>query len=298
MNIPYAFKKCPKCGEWLVASSFNYHKDKNKKFGLCSNCKSCVKKRCLANKDKKKEYDKKYKEEHKDKYRKQAKEYYKNNIEICKERHKKYYEENKEQISYKKHEYRKKHIYEFRAKDRKRYNKNKEKYKKYYEENKEHCKEISKKYYIKNKEKLLAYNKIYKSKYMKTSRGEVKTINNYNRRRFKENMQGNGITVNQWLEMINYFDWKCAYSGESIGGNSGNRTIDHIIPISKGGEHEIWNCVPMTKSYNSSKQDKDMLEWYKQQEFYSEERLKKIRAWQEYAYNKWGKENITNGYNT
>ena len=30
-----------------------------------------------------------------------------------------------------------------------------------------------------------------------------------------------------------------------------------------------------------------MLEWYKQQDFFSEERLIKIREWQEYAYNKY-----------
>ena len=39
-----------------------------------------------------------------------------------------------------------------------------------------------------------------------------------------------------------------------------------------------------------SKCDKDMLEWYEQQECFSEERLAKIREWQEYAFNKYNKE--------
>ena len=88
--------------------------------------------------------------------------------------------------------------------------------------------------------------------------------------------------------MMKFINWRCAYSGEYIGGNEnkGNRTIDHIKPLNKGGEHEVWNVVPMSKSYNSSKQDKDMLEWYKEQEFYSEERLNKIYEWQKYAYEK------------
>ena len=89
--------------------------------------------------------------------------------------------------------------------------------------------------------------------------------------------------------MIFRFSRKLILSEENIGGNRGNRTIDHIIPINKNGKHEIWNCVPMTKSYNSSKQDKDLLEWYKEQPFFSEERLQKIYEWQEYAFNKWGK---------
>ena len=51
----------------------------------------------------------------------------------------------------------------------------------------------------------------------------------------------------------------------------------------------IWNCVPMTRSLNSSKQDKDMLEWYEEQECYDPSRLQKIYDWQEYARKKWGK---------
>ena len=47
--------------------------------------------------------------------------------------------------------------------------------------------------------------------------------------------------------------------------------------------------VPMYRPYNSSKYNKDMLTWYKQQEFYSDENLDKIRKWQEYAYNKWNR---------
>ena len=48
----------------------------------------------------------------------------------------------------------------------------------------------------------------------------------------------------------------------------------------------------MYKNYNSSKKDKDLLEWYKEQPFFSEERLQKIYEWQEYAYNKYHKEEI------
>ena len=33
MNIPYVFKKCTKCGEWLVASTVNFHKKKAYKYG-------------------------------------------------------------------------------------------------------------------------------------------------------------------------------------------------------------------------------------------------------------------------
>ena len=89
---------------------------------------------------------------------------------------------------------------------------------------------------------------------------------------------------------MTFFDWKCAYSGESL--IKENRTIDHIDSLNKGGRHEIWNLAPMCRSYNISKHDKDMLEWYQKQPFFSEERLQKIYEWQEYAFNKWHKEEI------
>ena len=44
--------------------------------------------------------------------------------------------------------------------------------------------------------------------------------------------------------------------------------------------------------FNKNKSTKDMLSWYQEQEFYSEERLQKIFEWQEYAYQKWGESEI------
>ena len=42
MNIPYVMKKCTCCGEWKVASTVNFNKSKNGRFGLLSQCKECV----------------------------------------------------------------------------------------------------------------------------------------------------------------------------------------------------------------------------------------------------------------
>ena len=112
-------------------------------------------------------------------------------------------------------------------------------------------------------------------------------INSRNKRRSKEENQGNGITKDQWLEMMNFFDWKCAYSGMYL--NKNDRTIDHIIPLNNYGEHEVWNLVPMYKNYNSSKNTNNMEDWYIKQDFFDIGRLLKIYEWIEYAFNKWGK---------
>ena len=227
MDTPYVFKRCTKCGRWLVASSLNFNKAKKGKFGLRAQCKEC---------------EKKYKKEY-DETNKYAKAEY----------NKKYYEQNKEAI----------------AKYKKRWD----------EENKEAVAEYCKKRYEENKEAIVERQK----KYRNTPQGQVVLFNGRNKRRAKEQNQGSGIAEEQWLEMMNFFNWKCAYSGKKL--TKKTRSIDHIEPLNKGGENEIWNCIPMNRSLNSSKQDKDMLEWYTKQPFYSYERLLKISEWQEYAKN-------------
>ena len=239
-------KKCSKCGEWLVASSVNFNKQKKGKYGLKSKCKECCKKYREQNKEAKAEYSKKYYEANKQAILEQQKEYKEQNKEAIAERGKKYREQNKEVIA--------------------------ERKKKYYEANKEALAERKKKY---NKE------------YRQTPQGQVVEFNRHNRRRAKEQNQGKGVTAEQWLEMMNFFNWECAYSGKYIGGDSKDRTIDHIEPLNNGGENEIWNCIPMDRSLNSSKSDKEMLEWYIKQPFCTAERLLKIYNWQEYAKNKY-----------
>jgi 5-methylcytosine-specific restriction endonuclease McrA len=127
--------------------------------------------------------------------------------------------------------------------------------------------------------------KEYAREYRKTH--PVYDFNHRVKRRIKEEQQGKGFTNQQWKEMMDFFDWKCAYSGIVL--TKENRTIDHIIALNQGGEHEIWNLVPMYGSYNFSKKDKDWLEWYQRQDYYTEERLDKIYEWIKYAEEKWGR---------
>ena len=70
MNIPYAMKKCGKCGRWLVANTDNFHRSKTHKYGLQTECKKCKSNR--------------------------RKQYYEANKEKELERRKQYYEANRE----------------------------------------------------------------------------------------------------------------------------------------------------------------------------------------------------------
>ena len=206
MNTPYVFKKCTKCGRWLVVSTVNFNKNKTGKYGLRGQCKEC---------------DKQYRQDNKEKIT---------------ERNKRWREGNPE---------------------------------------------YAKQWQEANKEKVAKHHK----QYYQSPQGQVAMFNGCQRRRIKGEQQGTGITKGQWLEMMKFFGWKCAYSGETL--TKDTRSIDHIVPLNSNGDNMVWNCVPMTRSLNSSKNDKDMLEWYEEQSFYSEARLAKIYEWQEYARKKW-----------
>ena len=319
MNIPYVFKRCSKCGEWLVASKVNFYKNKGKKYGLESKCKKCeakqkkqyyeINKDKIAeqgkqwykknkdkiaerskqyredNKDKKAEYDKQWYKKNKDKKAEYDKQWYKKNKDKIAEISKQYYDDNKDKILERCKQYREKNKDKIAERSKQYYDNNKEYHakwmKQYYEINRDKIAEQGKQYREANKDKIAEYQK----QYYATPQGQVVYFNRGCKRRLRKQNQGNGINKDQWLEMMKYFNFTCAYSGEKL--TKYTRSIDHIIPLSKDGEHEIWNVVPMYRSYNLSKHDKDMLQWYKEQTFFSEERLNKIYEWQEYAYKKW-----------
>lgn len=67
------------------------------------------------------------------------------------------------------------------------------------------------------------------------------------------------------------FNHTCAYCG-----NSGDLHIEHFIPISKGGPHAIGNIVPACQPCNFSKRNHDPEDWYRQQEFFREQRWRLI----------------------
>jgi len=64
-----------------------------------------------------------------------------------------------------------------------------------------------------------------------------------------------GVLPAEWAALVERFAGRCAYCGTS------GTTIDHIVPISKGGRDEIGNVLPACKSCNSSKNNKDLAVW-------------------------------------
>jgi len=56
------------------------------------------------------------------------------------------------------------------------------------------------------------------------------------------------LTAPEWLRILEWFDHKCAYCFAET-----KLTMDHVIPVSKGGPHTAENVVPACKSCNSTK---------------------------------------------
>lgn len=88
------------------------------------------------------------------------------------------------------------------------------------------------------------------------------------------NVEINDFTENDWLIVLKEFDGKCAYCG-----NDGKQSIDHVVPVTKGGNHTKNNIVPACRSCNSSKNNRELDEWYIKKDFYSKERENKIFKW-------------------
>lgn len=77
-----------------------------------------------------------------------------------------------------------------------------------------------------------------------------------NRKNLKKTY-GPGITVEQWRDLCERFNNRCAYCGvhEEVLQILYNQklTRDHVIPLSKGGEHSIENIVPACHECNDKK---------------------------------------------
>ena len=134
---------------------------------------------------------------------------------------------------------------------------------KYQRTNAEKAKARAAKWYKENRERALKYSsqkrqttewkekqKVYVRLWNKNNPHRVSAAAE-NRRARKKNAQGK-FTVEQWQMKLEYFGHRCYLCGV---GNI-KLTLDHRIPLSRGGTNWIANIAPACKSCNSSKHDK------------------------------------------
>jgi hypothetical protein len=105
--------------------------------------------------------------------------------------------------------------------------------------------------YIKERDRRLQH----ASDYQKTNPDVPRRARNKRRARALKNGVHH-ITRRDWRRMIRRYDNCCFYCGAS-----GRMTMDHVIPLTRGGKHSIGNVVPACRSCNSSKRSRTIVEW-------------------------------------
>ncbi len=191
-------------------------------------------KKCVA------DYNQRYWADNKEKISRQNKKYYKENKNEISRQNKKYYKENKDEILAQK--------------------------KKYYKENKDEILTQKKRHYIENKDEILKYHKTYYKEnkeeiakhYKKYCEEHPHILANNHARRYIH-LESQEITKIEWLLIMDSCNWRCFYCGVKL--DKQNRSIDHFVPLAKGGRHSIENLVAACQSCNSSKKDKYYYQW-------------------------------------
>lgn len=106
------------------------------------------------------------------------------------------------------------------------------------------------KYRKKNADKLREYN----SQYKKTHRDAIRIRNN-NREALVRGAKGK-YTKAEWQELCKRFDHRCLRCG-----NTSELSVDHVIPVTKGGSNSIENIQPLCRSCNSSKGNRSNVDY-------------------------------------
>lgn len=117
-----------------------------------------------------------------------------------------------------------------------------------YKLNPQRARDRSRKWYRENREKAIASARDYRQKNPEYGREA-------NRIRSRRNRQAPGVcTQDLWMQRVVFYGWKCFYCKKPLSNKT--LTIDHRIPLARGGSHWPANLVPCCKPCNSRKGDK------------------------------------------
>lgn len=105
-------------------------------------------------------------------------------------------------------------------------------------------------WYRRNKEKVIAYVRAWR-------RENPDRVAQYERRRRAARLGTTAAhTLDDVLALFEAYEWRCGYCG-----SGGRLTIDHLVPLSRGGSDASDNLMPACIGCNSSKHDRSELEF-------------------------------------
>lgn len=188
----------------------------------------------MRNKEKKREYDKLYKETHKKERKEIQKRYRETHKEELKEAGRRYCREHREEVK----EYAKQHKEELRE-YRKLY------YEAHREKIKEQTRECQKRYNETHREEKKENAKLYRE----THREHIDFLNANRRARLRA-AEGS-FSEDEWNALCKLYAYRCLRCGKVE-----KLSMDHVIPVSKGGTNWISNIQPLCQPCNSGKCDR------------------------------------------
>jgi len=142
-----------------------------------------------------------------------------------------------------------------RAEDAKK-NRNPAYFRAYYQAHREQIKAAANRYYAENTEHVKTRVREYQRANPEENRRRARQWAKDNRARCNDHSRartarkrsnGGSFTVDEWLALCAAYDFRCACCGAS------EQTVDHVIPVSKGGSSNLDNIQPLCCSCNASK---------------------------------------------
>lgn len=246
-------KQCHKCGEMRSLEAFA--RNKRSPDGLDHRCKTCERARYEANMDVVKARAKVYREDNAEHVRQVKKKYCDAHRQEKSAYDRARYEEKGDEIRAQKKAYREANREIIRARKKKYYAANRERILEYlrawHAANTEYVRKKYRDYYSTNSEKIKASVKKWAASNLhKTS------LYRYRRRAY---ILGNGghFTLKEYNALIEAQAGFCAYCGNA----ADKLTIEHILPVSRGGRHDISNICLACPRCNFTKQAKTLEEW-------------------------------------
>lgn len=231
-------KVCTKCSVLRCHAAFS--RDKRLRSGLKSQCRICSKKASKIWHQAHAEHNAEYRQANRNRLREADRKHYHNN----RERYRTYALVHAKRISEYKKVWRKNNIERERASRRLR---------------KERISEQRKARYSANPDKALARSREFKKKHPKYYREyaranpeviRVKTAH----RRARKKKAGGTYTVVQWEALKEHYEYSCLCCGRKE--PEIKLTVDHVVPLTKGGENTINNIQPLCFSCNAMKRTK------------------------------------------
>jgi hypothetical protein len=119
------------------------------------------------------------------------------------------------------------------------------------------CKNCHNKICSANNKKRPEATKAAAAKWRKNNPDKIKILNSATKSRRRKS-ERKLFSRKDWLYILRQYRSCCAYCG-----GAGDLTMDHVVPLIRGGRHSVGNIVPACRSCNSSKNRKFIVEWRK-----------------------------------